>query len=449
MWRFAVSINLVKKSQHLRNDRLMITQNTKWCASFDEAVKVIKSDSHIFIHGAAATPQGLIKALINRAHELKNITIYHMHTEGSAEYADPKYKGVFSVKNLFCGANIRPYIDYDRVDYIPCFLSEMPKLFLEGRIKLDYAFIQTSTPDKNGFVSLGTSVDIAKAAVLTAHTIIAEVNPRMPRTFGDGIVPVSKINFAVENEHEIFQSKITPLTDLDMKIGSYVASLIDNGSCLQAGIGSVPNAVMMALKNHKNLGIHTEMWSDGLLELILNGAVDNSEKKVHQGKSVCTFMMGTQKLYDFVNDNPSVAVLTADYVNNPTLIARNKKVVSVNSAVEIDLTGQVCADSIGSKIISGVGGQIDFIRGSTLSKDGKAIIAISSRTKKGQSRIVPFLHEGAGVVTTRAHINYVVTEYGIVEMFGKSLGQRAKDLIAIAHPEDRENLMRAWVDHSR
>lgn len=427
----------------------MSLNTPNWCPSFEQAIQIIQSNTNIFIHGAAATPQRLIDALVQRAGELKNITIYHMHTEGTAEYANPKFKGIFQVKNLFVGSNIRPFLDFDRVDYVPCFLSEMPKLFNEGHIKIDYAFIQTSVPDKNGFVSLGTSVDIAKAAVLNAKTVIAEINPNMPRTFGDGLLSFSRIDYAIESNHELYQSKVTVPSDLEMKIGGYVATLIENGSCLQAGIGAVPNAVMLALKNHKNLGIHTEMWSDGLLELVINGAVDNSEKSFHQGKSVCTFMMGTKKLYDFVHDNPSVFVLAADYVNNPTLIARNKKVISVNSAVEIDLTGQVCADSIGSKIISGVGGQIDFIRGATLSKGGKAIIAITSRTKKGQSRIVPYLREGAGVVTTRAHIHSVVTEFGVVELFGKSLGQRAKDLISIAHPDDRESLTKAWYNQSK
>lgn len=419
--------------------------------SLNEAISQVKSNSHIFIHGAAATPQLLIKALVERAGELKNVTIYHMHTEGPAEYADPKYRGIFNVKNLFVGSNIRPFIDFDRVDYMPCFLSEMPKLFHEKKINLDFAFIQTSPPDKNGFVSLGTSVDTAKAAVLNAQCVIAEVNAKMPRTFGDGLLSVSQIHYAVETNHDLYQSKVTNLSENDLKIGQYVASLIENGSCLQAGIGAVPDAVMRSLKNHRHLGIHTEMWSDGLLELLQSGAVDNSEKSFHQGKSVCTFMMGSQKLYDFVHDNPSVFVLAADYVNNPTLIARNRKVVSVNSAVEIDLSGQVCADSIGSKIISGVGGQIDFIRGATLSKGGKAIIAITSRTKKGQSRIVASLQAGAGVVTTRAHANYVVTEYGIVELFGKTIGERAKALISIAHPDDREMIEKTWweINHKK
>jgi len=419
--------------------------------SLNDAISRVQSNSHIFIHGAAATPQVLIKALIERANHLQNVTIYHMHTEGPAEYADPKYRGIFNVKNLFVGSNIRPNIDFDRVDYIPCFLSEMPKLFNEKKIQIDVALVQTSPPDKNGYVSLGTSVDTAKAAVLNAKCVIAEVNSKMPRTFGDGLLSVSQIDCAVEVHHDLYQSKPAILTEIDLKIGHYVAGLIENGSCLQAGIGAVPDAVMRSLKNHRQLGIHTEMWSDGLLELLQSGAVDNSEKSFHQGKSVCTFMMGSQKLYDFVHDNPSVFVLAADYVNNPTLIARNRKVVSVNSAVEIDLSGQVCADSIGSKIISGVGGQIDFIRGATLSKGGKAIIAITSRTKKGQSRIVASLQAGAGVVTTRAHANYVVTEYGIVELFGKTIGERARALISIAHPDDREMIEKTWweINHKK
>ncbi|MFZ3231158.1 MAG: acetyl-CoA hydrolase/transferase C-terminal domain-containing protein [Pseudobdellovibrio sp.] len=419
------------------------TTNPKYCSAA-EAIKNIKSGSNIFIHGAAATPHILIKALVERASELTDITIYHMHTEGNLEYIKPEYKNTFKVRSLFVGANIRAAIDFDRIDYIPCFLSEMPKLFKNGIIKIDFAFIQTSPPDKNGFVSLGTSVDIAKAAALSAKCIISEFNPQMPRTFGDGLLAVSQINYAIENDHELFTTKSVELTPDEIKIGNFVAGLIEDGSCLQAGIGSIPNAVMLALKNHKHLGINTEMWSDGILDLILSGAVDNTKKTFHQGRSVCTFMMGSKKLYDYVHDNPSVFVLEADYVNNPTFIARNSRVVSVNSAVEIDLTGQVCADSIGSKIISGVGGQIDFIRGASLSHQGKPIIAISSRTKKGQPRIVPFLKEGAGVVTSRAHIHFVATEYGVADLYAKSLGERAKALIQIAHPDDREQLSKDW-----
>lgn len=409
-------------------------------------IKNIKSGDHIFIHGAAATPNNLIKMLLERASELTDVTLYHLHTEGIVDYAKPEYKNSFKVRNLFVGANMRKLVDFDRVDYIPCFLSEMPSIFRNKKIKLDYAFIQTSAIDKNGFVSLGTSVDVAKAAVLAATTVVAEINNQMPRTFGDGILSTNQIHGAIFTDQPIYQAGIKPLTDEEIAIGKHTASLIEDGSCLQMGIGAIPNAVLNQLTGHKNLGLHTEMCSDGILPLLQSGVINNSQKKFHKDRSVCTFMIGSQNLYDYVHDNPSFTVLEADYVNNPTIIARNKKVISINSAIEVDLTGQVCADSIGPKIISGVGGQIDYIRGASLSEGGKPIIAITSRTKKGISRIVPFLKEGAGVVTSRAHIHYVVTEYGVADLFAKSLGERAQALIQISHPEDRENLQRQWYE---
>lgn len=409
-------------------------------------IQKIKSGDHIFIHGAAATPNNLIKMLLERASELKDVTLYHLHTEGIVDYAKPEFKNSFKVRNLFVGANMRKLVDFDRVDYIPCFLSEMPSIFRNQKIKLDYAFIQTSAIDKNGFVSLGTSVDVAKAAVLAATTVVAEINNQMPRTFGDGILSASQIHGALFTDQPIYQAGIKPLSYEEIAIGKHTAGLIEDGSCLQMGIGSIPNAVLNQLNGHKNLGLHTEMCSDGILPLLQSGVINNSQKKFHKDRSVCTFMIGSQKLYDHVHDNPSFTVLEADYVNNPTIIARNKKVISINSAIEVDLTGQVCADSIGPKIISGVGGQIDYIRGASLSEGGKPIIAITSRTKNGISRIVPFLKEGAGVVTSRAHIHYVVTEYGVADLFAKSLGERAKALIQISHPEDRENLQRQWFE---
>lgn len=409
-------------------------------------IKNIKSGDHIFIHGAAATPNNLIKMLLERAFELTDVTLYHLHTEGIVDYAKPEYKNSFKVRNLFVGANMRKLVDFDRVDYIPCFLSEMPSIFRNKKIKLDYAFIQTSAIDKNGFVSLGTSVDVAKAAVLAATTVVAEINNQMPRTFGDGILSTSQIHGAIFTDQPIYQAGIKPLTNEEIAIGQHAATLIEDGSCLQMGIGAIPNAVLNQLAGHKNLGLHTEMCSDGILPLLQSGVINNSQKKFHKDRSVCTFMIGSQKLYDYVHDNPSFTVLEADYVNNPTIIARNKKVISINSAIEVDLTGQVCADSIGPKIISGVGGQIDYIRGASLSEGGKPIIAITSRTKNGISRIVPFLKEGAGVVTSRAHIHYVVTEYGVADLFAKSLGERAQALIQISHPEDRENLQRQWYE---
>ena len=412
--------------------------------SAKEQISKIKSGENIFVHGAAAAPNELLRLLLARASELKDVTLYHLHTEGIVDYAKPEYRGSFKVRNLFVGSNIRPMIDFDRVDYIPCFLSEMPNLFRSGKIKIDHAFIQVSPIDKNGFVSLGTSVDTAKAAVLSAKNIIAEINQKMPRTFGDGLLEAKRLTAAMMTDQPLYQVKLPSLSADEEKIGQYVAGLIEDGSCLQMGIGNIPNAVLKFLGNHKNLGIHSELVSDGILDLLDKGIINNSQKRFHQGRSVCSFLMGTQRLYDYVNDNPAFFVLEADYVNNPTIIARNPRAVSINSAVEVDLTGQVCADSIGPKIISGVGGQIDFIRGSSLSKYGKPIIAISSRTKKGQARIVPFLKEGAGVVTSRAHIHFVVTEYGVADLYAKSLGDRAKALIKIAHPEDRESLERDW-----
>ena len=406
----------------------------------------VKSGDHIFIHGGAATPNELIKLLLLRANDLDDVTIYHLHTEGIVDYAMPQYKKSFKVRNLFVGANMRKLIDFDRIDYIPCFLSEMPALFRSKKIKLDYAFIQTSPIDKNGFVSLGTSVDVAKAAVLAATAVVAQINQKMPRTFGDGILSIKHIHGALYTDQAIYQSEVKPLSTEEIQIGKHVAGLIDDGSCLQLGIGSIPNAVLDQLSTHKNLGLHSEMCTDGVLPLLISGVIDNSKKKFHKNRSVCTFMTGSQKLYDYVHDNPSFFLLEADYVNNPSIIARNSKVISINSAIEVDLTGQVCADSIGPKIISGVGGQIDFIRGASLSEGGKPIIAMSSRTKKGISRIVPFLKEGAGVVTSRAHIHYVVTEYGVADLFAKSLGERAKALIQIAHPADRDYLNQQWFE---
>jgi len=410
----------------------------------ETAIQEIKSGDHIFFHGAAASPQTLINLLIGRADDLENITLYHLHTEGPVPYVDEKYSKTFVVRNLFVGSNMRRFIDFDRIDYIPCFLSEMPNLFKSKKIKLDWAFIQTSAPDRHGNVSLGTSVDVAKAASQSATKIVAEINQQMPRTFGDGQLHLKQIYASIETDRPLFEAKSKPLTELEIQIGKNVASLIEDGSCLQLGIGSIPNAVLSQLGSLKNLGLHTEMCSDGVLPLIRSGVINNSRKKVHQGKNVASFLMGTKELYNHVHDNPDFFLLEADYVNNPQTIARNPNMISINSAVEVDLTGQVCADSIGPKIISGVGGQIDFIRGASLSENGKPILAITSRTAKNISRIVPFLKEGAGVVTTRSHTHFVVTEYGIADLYAKSLGERAKVLIAIAHPEDRDALLSQW-----
>lgn len=409
-----------------------------------EALKVVQSGHKVFIHGGAATPDALINALVAHADRLTDVEIMHLHTHGEPTYAKPEYRKSFLVSNLFVGANMRPFIDFDRVDYIPCFLSEIPSLFRKGIKPLDVALIHVSPPDQHGYCSLGTSVDVAKAAVETAKIVIAQVNPRMPRVHGDGIIHESKIDFKVAVNEGLHISEPKPLSPEEISIGQNVAGIVDDGATLQMGIGAIPDAVLAALKNHKNLGIHTEMWSDGVLPLLKSGVINNSKKKIHPHKTVSAFITGSQEVFDFIHDNPTILQLDVSYVNNPSVIARNKRVTAINSAVEIDLTGQVCADSIGPNIISGVGGQVDFIRGASLSENGKPIIALTSRAKKGFSRIVPMLKEGAGVVTTRYHVHYVATEYGVASLFGKTLSQRAKALIEIAHPDDREVLSRRW-----
>jgi acyl-CoA hydrolase len=309
---------------------------------------------------------------------------------------------------------------------------------------IDVALVQVSPPDRHGYCSLGTSVDVARAAVESARVVIAEINEQMPRVHGDGILHVSHIDFSIRTNRPLPEHKLPPLTEVEQKIGSHVASLIEDGATLQIGIGAVPDAVLAALKHHRNLGIHTEMWSDGVLDLIEAGAVTNTRKRVHPGKTVSGFVMGTKRLYDFIHDNPAVVQLDSSYVNDPAVIRRNPKVVAINSAVEVDLTGQVCADSVGHRIISGVGGQMDFMRGASISEGGKPILAFTSRAGNGKARIVPTLQPGAGVVTTRAHVHYIATEWGIADLYGRSLNERASALISISHPADREALERQW-----
>jgi acyl-CoA hydrolase len=375
---------------------------------------------------------------------LRDVELIHLHTIGPARYADASYAQSFRVANLFVGANVRGRLDMQRVDYLPCFLSEIPQLFRSRRRPLDVALVHVSPPDRHGYCTLGTSVDVAAAAVDVATTVVAQVNARMPRVHGDGLVHISDIDHLVEVDDPLPEEPPPALSDEEHAIGRHTASLVDDGATLQMGIGAVPDAVLAALSNHRHLGIHTEMWSDGALALIESGAVDNSRKKVHPGKTVSGFVMGTRALYDFIDDNPSVVQLDIGYVNSAGVIARNPNVVAINSAVEIDLTGQVCADSVGSRVISGVGGQMDFIRGASLSPGGRPIIALTSRSAKGMPRIVASLRAGAGVVTTRAHVHFVVTEYGIADLYGRTLDERARALVAIAHPDDRESLARAW-----
>lgn len=407
-----------------------------------DAIKHIKSNDNLFIHSAAAAPEFLIKHLVKRADELKNVRIYHLHTEGSADYSLPQYQDSFRVNALFIGSNVREAIQDGRGSYIPIFLSEAPRLFRSNTIPLDVALVTVSPPDKHGFCSLGTSVDVSLAAVESAKIVIAQINKNMPFTHGDSIIHLSKINYAVEKDEELPELLSHPLTDVEKKIGVNIASMIEDGATLQMGIGAIPNAVLSCLDHHKDLGIHTEMFSDGVLPLIERGVITGNRKKKHPGKIVSSFVVGSKKLYDFIDDNPMIKMLDFGYVNNVDVIRKNPKVTAINSAIEIDLTGQVCADSIGKNIYSGVGGQMDFIRGASYSEGGLPIIALPSVTKNGLSKISATLKEGAGVVTTRAHVHYVVTEHGVVNLHGKTLQERAKLLISIADPKHREELER-------
>jgi len=408
----------------------------------EEAVKFINTGDHVFIQSVAAAPQTLIKAMTKRANELRNIEIYHLHTEGEAEYIKPEYSTTFHTNAFFIGGNVRKAIASGEADFIPCFLSEVPLLMRRGIITIDVALIHVSPPDKHGYCSLGTSVDVSLAGVQTAKTVIAQINPNMPRTHGDGVLHIDEIDYGVEVPDAIPELPEMELSPEEIAIGKNCAELVEDGATLQMGIGAIPNAVLKALTNHRDLGVHTEMFSDGLIPLIESGVVNGKKKRVHPKKIVASFVMGTRKLYDFIDDNPEIAMLDVAYVNDPHVIRRNPKVTAINSAIEVDLTGQVCADSIGSRMYSGVGGQMDFIRGASLSEGGKPIIALPSATAKGQSKIVPLLKEGAGVVTTRANVHYVVTEYGAANLYGKTLRQRAKELIRIAHPDHREELER-------
>lgn len=409
------------------------------------AVQVINSGDRVFIHGGAATPITLVKALQERYKELKNVELVSITTLGDVDFNNEVYRKSFFFNSLFVSAATRSIVNSNYGDYVPVFLSEIPQLFRKSILPIDVALIHVSPPDSHGYCSLGTSVDVARSAVDVARIVIAQVNPLMPRTHGDGFIHLSKINYLVHSETELpeinYCNKVNPAIE---QIGKNVASLVEDGATLQMGIGSIPDQVLKNLTNHIDLGIHTEMLSDGVIPLLQNGTINNRVKKINIGRSVTGFIAGTRKLYDFVNDNPSIRVMDISYVNDTHIIRQNPKVTAINSAIEIDLTGQICADSMGIYQYSGIGGQMDFIRGASLSEDGKPIIALPSVTSKGTSRIVPFLKDGAGVVTTRGHVHWVVTEYGIVDLFGKNLKQRARALISIAHPPHREELEKAY-----
>ena len=415
--------------------------------SAEEAVKIIQSGNRVFIHGSAATPIHILEALQKRHAVLKNVELVSISTLGKINFNDPIYKDSFFINSLFVSENSRAVVNSEGGDYVPIFLSEIPRLFKENILSLDVAIVQVSPPDDHGYCSLGTSVDIARAAVDMAPHVIAMVNSRMPRTHGQGFIHISRINSLVWHDAELPEVDYSfKSNDTIIKIGNNVASLVEDGATLQLGIGAIPDQVLKNLANHKFLGLHTEMMSDGVIPLIEKGVIDNSRKKINLGKSVTGFMAGTRRLYDFVNDNPSIRVMDISFVNDTSIIRKNPKVTAINSAIEIDLTGQVCADSMGTYQYSGIGGQMDFIRGASLSEGGKPIIAMPSVTSKGLSRIVPFLKEGAGVVTTRGHVHWVVTEYGIVNLFGKNLKQRGKELINISHPDHRESLEKSFYE---
>lgn len=414
--------------------------------SAEEALKAVKSNDRVYIQAAAAAPQLLVKALSNGHEELRNVEICQLHTEGEAPYANPQLKDSFHVNCFFIGKNVRHTIKAGNGSYTPVFLSELPLLFKRRIIELDVVLIHVSVPDRHGYCSLGVSVEATLAAIDNAKYVIAQVNEQMPRTHGAGIIHMAEIDAFVDCDIPLPIHDMAEPSDIEGKIGDFVAGLIDDRSTLQMGIGSIPNAVLTRLTNHKDLGLHTEMFSDGVIDLILKNVINGNYKGINRGRALATFLMGSKRLYDYVDDNPFIEMRASNYTNDVSIIKQNPRMVAINSAIEVDVTGQVCADSIGSTMYSGVGGQMDFIRGASLSDGGKAIIALPSETRLGISRIVPSLKPGAGVVTTRAHVHYVVTEYGIAELYGKSIANRAKALVNVAHPNHQETIDRHYFD---
>ena len=407
-----------------------------------DAVALVGSGANVFVHGASATPTPLVEALCGRT-DLADVRLYHLHTAGAAPFALPEQAERFRSVSLFTGPALRAPIAEGRADFVPVFLSDIPNLFRSGAIRLDVALLQLSPPDAHGYCSLGTSVDTAKAAADCAQTIVAEINEQMPRTLGNTVVPLRRVARFVHTDRPLLEHGHEPETPVEGRIGEIVAGLVEDRATLQLGIGAIPDAVLSRLRDKRDLGIHTEMFSDGVVDLVEAGAVTNRYKTVHPNRIVTSFVTGTRRLFDFVDDNPLVEFHPCDRTNDTALIRRNPRVVAVNSALQVDLSGQVCADSLGHRIYSGIGGQMDFIRGAALSRGGKPVIALPSSARAGQvSRIVPELTAGAGVVTTRGHVHWVVTEYGAVNLHGLSLRQRGEALISIAHPDFRAELGR-------
>jgi len=414
----------------------------------EEAVSVVKSGDTVFVHGVAATPTHLLKSMteFGKKKNLKDIKVVHIHIEGPAYHTEPDCQGIFRDNSLFIGGNCRKAVNEGRADSTPIFLSEIPILFRRNIIPLNVALIQVSPPDRLGFCSLGPSVDCTRAAVISAKYIIAQTNVNLPRTFGDGLIHMSHIDALVEGNFPLPERKRSEPSEVEEKIGKLIAeNLVEDGATLQMGIGSIPDATLSQLKNHKNLGIHSEMFSDGILPLVECGALTNGNKVLHPGKIVSAFAYGSTQLYKFMDNNPLIMMCDLDFTNNVSMIAQNPKVTAINSCIEIDITGQAVSDSLGTRQYSGVGGQIDFLRGAASGRDGlgKPILALPSLTKKGTSKICDFIQKGSGIVSTRANVHYVVTEYGIAYLFGKSLRQRAHALINIAHPTHREALEKA------
>lgn len=412
----------------------------------EEAVKIIKSNDRVYIQAAAAAPQLLINAMSDKHEELRNVEVCHLHLEGETPYANPELRNSFHVNSFFIGHNVRHTLTAGNGSYTPVFLSELPLLFKRNIVALDVAMIHVSVPDKHGYCSLGVSIEATLAAIANAKVVIAQVNKQMPRTHGDGLIHISEINSFVECDIPLPTLNFDAPSETENKIANFIANLIEDRSTLQMGIGNIPNAVLSKLIHHKDLGLHTEMFSDGVIDLILNDVITGNYKSINPGRTLATFLMGSKRLYDYVDDNPFIEMRASDYVNDVSVIKQNRHMIAINSAIEVDVTGQVCADSIGAKMYSGVGGQMDFIRAASLSEGGKAIIALPSITKKGVSRIVPTLNPGAGVVTTRSHVHFVVTEYGVANLYGKTIKERVKALTDIAHPNHREYIDKTYFE---
>lgn len=411
-------------------------------------MQFVKSNDHVFVQGAAATPRVLVPALAEhgKKNQLKNVRVHHIHTEGKGEYLDEDCKGIFRSNSLFTGSNCRVPINEGRADFTPIFLGDIPQLFFRGIIKPNVSLVQVTPADQHGYHSLGTSVDVVRAALQHSKYIVGQVNSKLPRTTGDALIHTSHFDALVQGDLDLPEHQPPKLGDIENAIGKHIAdNLVEDGATLQMGIGAIPDAVLAQLGKHKDLGVHSEMFSDGLVDLVRTGAVTNRLKKICPGRIVASFAVGTRKLFDFMNDNPFLIMKTIDFVNKEFNIAQNPKVTAINSCIEVDIVGQVCSDSIGTRVYSGFGGQVDFIRGAALGLDGlgKPVLAMPSSTKRGESKIVPTLKEGAGVVSTRAHVHYIVTEYGIAELFGRNYRQRAHALIRIAHPDHRESLEKA------